>query len=128
MDIAHAVAYLHVGFPRSMFLPLLYYYFYTFFILPLQLLNGKKPYDFVRAAFDLSCPLQEYLEELSELKRFNDVMVDSIIMEDNSFPGKEQQFHVFKQLILKCIDVSPEDRPTIADVTKQLRQMHRSCV
>ncbi|KAK9219131.1 hypothetical protein WN943_007770 [Citrus x changshan-huyou] len=103
MDIAHAVAYLH-------------------------LLNGKKPDDFVHAAFDLSCPLQEYLEELSELKRFNDVMVDSIIMEENSFPGKEQQFHVFKQLILKCIDVSPEDRPTIADLTKQLRQMHRSCM
>ncbi|GAY60141.1 hypothetical protein CUMW_199700 [Citrus unshiu] len=58
-----------------------------------KLLNGKKPYDFVHAAFDLSCPLQEYLEELSELKRFNDVMVDSIIMEENSFPGKEQQFH-----------------------------------
>lgn len=115
-----------LGSQGQSFLPLLYYYFYTFVILPLQLLNGKKPDDFVHAAFDLSCPLQEYLEELSELKRFNDVMVDSIIMEDNSFPGKEQQFHVFKQLILKCIDVSPEDRPTIAYLTKQLRQMHRS--
>lgn len=55
-------------------------------------------------------------------------MVDSTIVEGSSFPGKERQLHVFKLLILKYIDESPEERPTMVDAAKQLRQMYRSCL
>ncbi|KAK9219130.1 hypothetical protein WN943_007769 [Citrus x changshan-huyou] len=182
MDIAHAVAYLHVGFSRpivyrdmkptnilfneqsdaklfdfslSLSIPdgethieLDYVEGTPGFIAPenfttlineqcdvygfgaflFELLTAQEVSDHV--SFESRFHYEENVKRLSGQNcRFKE-MVDSIIIEDKSCTctGKEQQLQAFKQLTLQCMDFSPEDRPTMVDVAKQLRQMYRSCM
>lgn len=53
-------------------------------------------------------------------------IADPVIVRDLSFPGKEQQLRVFTELAFKCLSESAEERPTMIDVAKQLRQMYSS--
>lgn len=185
VDIAHALAYLHVGFPR----PIVFRHFkpshisfneqyvaklfdfsfcisipegethvqldrisgvmaymapeyihtllcnekcdvYSFGVFLLELLFGREARDDLHRAAVANhyrFNLMEYVKKAFEDNRFSE-MVDPMIFEDISCTGKEQQLESFKQLALKCVDLSPEDRPTMVDVGKQLRQIYRSYI
>lgn len=185
MDVAHALAYLHVGFPRSIvfrhFMPshisfneqyvakLFDFSFcisipegethvklhhilglraymapecirthlsnekcdvYGFGVFLLELLFGPEARDYLHRAAeenDDRCSLMEYVKKLLEDNRFSEI-VDPMIFEDISCTGngKEHQLESFKQLALKCVELSPEDRPTMVDVGKRLRQIYCS--
>lgn len=182
MDVAHAMAYLHVGFPR----PIVYrdmkptnilfneqsdamlFDFslslsipdgethieldsvvgtpgfvapesfttlicekcdvYGFGAFLFELLTAQKASDL--DSFESRLHYDERLKKLcGQNCRFKEIL-DSIIFEDKSCTctGKEQQLQAFKLLTLQCMDFSPEDRPTMVDVAKHLRQMYRSCL
>ncbi|KAK4850947.1 hypothetical protein QYF36_011239 [Acer negundo] len=52
--------------------------------------------------------------------------VDPIIVGDGLCPEIEQQLKVFWELAVKCRSDSGEDRPTMIDAAKQLRQLYLS--
>ncbi|KAK4849844.1 hypothetical protein QYF36_001338 [Acer negundo] len=52
--------------------------------------------------------------------------VDPIIVGDGLCPEIEQQLKVCKELAVKCLSDSGEDRPTMIDAAKQLRQLYLS--
>ncbi|XP_031282871.1 inactive serine/threonine-protein kinase At1g67470-like [Pistacia vera] len=52
---------------------------------------------------------------------FNKI-VDPMIL--GSYSGNKLQLHVLAELVLKCVSESAEERPTMIDVAKQLRQMY----
>ncbi|KAJ6434440.1 hypothetical protein OIU84_018036 [Salix udensis] len=59
--------------------------------------------------------------------RLNEV-IDSTIIDEGAWPGKEQQLQAFAALALRCTSEVAEDRPTMIDVSKELRKMHLSAI
>ncbi|KAJ0013279.1 hypothetical protein Pint_19842 [Pistacia integerrima] len=55
-----------------------------------------------------------------------DEIVDPIIVGDGLCLEEKQKIQAFTELALKCASESAEDRPTMIDVAKQLRQMYCS--
>jgi serine/threonine protein kinase len=53
-------------------------------------------------------------------------IVDPAILEEEGGVGLEQQLQAMCQLALTCIENDPEIRPTMVDVTKELRRIERS--
>ncbi|KAI9184931.1 hypothetical protein LWI28_002580 [Acer negundo] len=98
---------------------------YNFGGLLLLLLTGKRVHDLARGTKDESV-LSGYVKKHSENNRLFEI-VDPIIVGDDQglCPEKEQQLQDFTELALRCASVSPEDRPTMIDVAKQLRQLYR---
>ncbi|TXG65476.1 hypothetical protein EZV62_006751 [Acer yangbiense] len=66
-----------------------------------------------------------FLNKIIEDDRFIE-FVDPIIVGDGLCPKTLQQMKVFAKLAVKCISITPKDRPTMIDVAKQLKQLHRS--
>jgi len=52
--------------------------------------------------------------------------VDPAILEEEGGAGLEQQLQAVRQLGLTCMEDHPEIRPTMVDVTKELRRIERS--
>ncbi|KAJ6762726.1 PROTEIN KINASE putative-RELATED [Salix purpurea] len=71
--------------------------------------------------------LQNHVEKCIEDDRLNEA-IDSTIIAEGDWPGKEQQLQAFAALALRCTSTVPEDRPTMIDVSKELRKMHRSAI
>ncbi|TXG65471.1 hypothetical protein EZV62_006746 [Acer yangbiense] len=69
--------------------------------------------------------LCNFVKKINEDNRFIEV-VDPMIAEDVLCPEIEHQVKVFAQLAVKCQSFSAEDRPTMIDVAKQLRQLYLS--
>ncbi|XP_031282867.1 non-functional pseudokinase ZED1-like [Pistacia vera] len=65
-----------------------------------------------------------YVKKHVDNNTFNEI-VDPIIAGEGSYPWKEQQLQAFIDLIFKCLN-TPEERPTMIDVAKHLRQIYRS--
>ncbi|KAB5529294.1 hypothetical protein DKX38_019375 [Salix brachista] len=91
----------------------------------LVLLSGQRPND-------SSCPAEEILlrnqvKKCIEDDRLNEV-IDSTLIAEGAWPGKEQQLQAFAALSLRCMSEVPEDRPTMIDVSKELRKMHLSAI
>ncbi|KAJ6434438.1 hypothetical protein OIU84_018035 [Salix udensis] len=91
---------------------------YNFGAFLLVLLCGQMPYDHSRPAGEIL---------LRNHDRLNEV-IDSTIIAEGAWPGKEQQLQAFAALALRCISLKEEDRPTMIDVSKELRKMHRSAI
>ncbi|XP_057962375.1 serine/threonine-protein kinase ZRK1-like [Malania oleifera] len=53
-------------------------------------------------------------------------VVDPSILEEESWPGKEQQLQDLAELAFRCTSKKEENRPTMTDVAKQLRQIERT--
>ncbi|KAJ0013278.1 hypothetical protein Pint_19845 [Pistacia integerrima] len=66
--------------------------------------------------------LLNHVMKLIEDGRFEEV-VDPILLRDKSCPIKEKLLQTLTELVLKCVCESAEDRPTMIDVAKQLKQM-----
>ncbi|KAK2640384.1 hypothetical protein Ddye_028179 [Dipteronia dyeriana] len=69
--------------------------------------------------------LWKFMKKINENNRFVEI-VDPIIVGDGLSPEIEQKLKVFAQLAAKCQSYSAEDRPTMIDVAKQLRQLYLS--
>ncbi|KAK0599435.1 hypothetical protein LWI29_005268 [Acer saccharum] len=84
---------------------------FSFGMLLLRLLTGHE--------------LRERVEKYIENNRFDEI-IDPMIVGDGLCPEKEHQLKAFADLALKCVTESAEERPTMVDVAKQLRQMYLS--
>jgi serine/threonine protein kinase len=90
---------------------------YAFGMLLLGLLTGRHPYDLNEGEFALEVQLRN--------RAMNEI-VDPAILAEEGGAGLEQQFQAVRQLDLTCIKDDPEIRPTMVDVTKELRRIERS--
>ncbi|XP_062174756.1 serine/threonine-protein kinase ZRK3-like [Alnus glutinosa] len=103
---------------------------YSFGMVLLGLLTGRRPYLFA----------DEYLGEESELEpgenkfqplkvylsnRAMNEIVDPAILAEEGGASLEQQLQAVRQLGLTCVEDDPEIRPTMVDVTKELRRIER---
>ncbi|KAJ6762727.1 WALL-ASSOCIATED RECEPTOR KINASE-LIKE 21 [Salix purpurea] len=71
--------------------------------------------------------LQNHVKKCIKDDRLNEA-IDSTIIAEGAWPGKEQQLQAFTALALRCTSGKEEDRPTMIDVSKELRKMHRSAI
>lgn len=100
---------------------------YSFGAFLCELLTGCNVLEFKGNGNDDDLTVLEYAKKSIENNRFG-AIVDPIFDEDNSFPGKEEKLQSLGQLMYKCLGKSPEHRPLMVDVAKQLRQMYLSVV
>lgn len=100
---------------------------FSFGMLLLELLTGKAIHSLAHTAHDDGFFLLDYVKNHVENNRLQEI-VDPVVVEDRSFPGKEQQLLAFVLLIFECVSESPADRPTMMHVAKQLRRMYLSVV
>ncbi|KAL5853797.1 hypothetical protein ACOSQ3_008915 [Xanthoceras sorbifolium] len=110
---------------------------YSFGILLFELLTGRNAFKFFYDDDDEEIdesiddeeidwnPLSKHFKKLMENNRFHK-RVDPSIIGTTIYPEKEQQLKAFAEIALKCISDPPQDRPTMVDVAKQLRQMYLS--
>ncbi|GAY60142.1 hypothetical protein CUMW_199710 [Citrus unshiu] len=141
-DIANAIAYLHVGFPRPVIfrdfklsnilfneenVAKLFDFSFSISIPEGELLTGLRAFDLARLNEDDGyVALRDHVKKYFEEDRLNEI-IDPLIMGDRSCSGKEQQLQAYAHLIFECVNESPVDRPTMVDVAKKLKQMSRSC-
>ncbi|KAF9669944.1 hypothetical protein SADUNF_Sadunf13G0017300 [Salix dunnii] len=98
---------------------------FNFGVILLVLLSGQTLYDRSRPAKEIF--LLRHVEKSIEDDRLNKV-IDSTIIAEGAWPGKEQQLQAFAALALRCISEKEEDRPPMIDVSKELRKIHRSAI
>ncbi|KAH9755149.1 serine/threonine-protein kinase ZRK3 [Citrus sinensis] len=101
---------------------------HSFGMLLLDLLTGQKITSFCR---DKRLGVENYLWDL--LKKYVEEnglneMVDPMIIEEGLCPRKEQLLQDYLDFAFKCVSESPEERPTMIDMAKQLRQMYLSWI
>jgi serine/threonine protein kinase len=94
---------------------------YSFGMVLLGLLIGRYPVEYLQGDEDEYQPLKVYLS-----KRAMNEIVDPAILAEEGGAGLEQQLQAVWQLGLTCIEDDPEIRPTMVDVTKELRRIERS--
>ncbi|KAJ6434442.1 hypothetical protein OIU84_018037 [Salix udensis] len=91
----------------------------------LMLLSGQTVYDRSRPAEEFL--LMDHVKKCIEDDRLNEA-IDSTIIDEGAWLGKEQQLQAFAALALRCMSEVAEDRPTMIDVSKELRKMHLSAI
>uniref|UniRef100_A0A6N2LWD8 Protein kinase domain-containing protein n=1 Tax=Salix viminalis TaxID=40686 RepID=A0A6N2LWD8_SALVM len=89
---------------------------FNFGVFLLMLLSGHSQYD-----------PPHRVKKCIEDDRLNEA-IDSTIIDEGAWPGKEQQLQAFAALALTCISEVAEDRPSMIDVSKELRKIHRSAI
>ncbi|KAJ0014115.1 hypothetical protein Pint_19838 [Pistacia integerrima] len=94
---------------------------YSFGALLLELLTGCRMID----TLEVESSLEDDVKNCIEQSRFTE-MVHPIIVGIELSPKKEQLLLAFTELALSCLSLSEEDKPTMIDVAKQLRQMYIS--
>ncbi|KAJ6380251.1 hypothetical protein OIU76_016830 [Salix suchowensis] len=91
----------------------------------LILLSGQRPYDDSRPAEETF--LHDHVKICMAYDRLNEA-IDSTIIAEGAWPGKEQQLQAFAAIALRCMSEVAEDRPAMIDVSKELRKIHRSAM
>ncbi|ESR46605.1 hypothetical protein CICLE_v10003367mg, partial [Citrus x clementina] len=133
MDIANAIAYLHVGFPRPVIfrdfklsnilfneenVAKLFDFSFSISIPEGELLSGLRAFDLARLNEDDGyVVLLDHIKKYFEEDRLNEI-IDPLIMGDRSCSGNQQQLQAFAHLIFECVNESPVDRPMV-DVAKK---------
>lgn len=64
------------------------------------------------------------MKKCVENNEFNEI-VDPVIVSEGPCVGKEKQLQGFRELALTCVCESAEDRPTMVDVAKRLKQIYQ---
>ncbi|KAJ6380249.1 hypothetical protein OIU76_016829 [Salix suchowensis] len=98
---------------------------FNFGVFLLVLLSGQKVADFSRPTQDIL--LMNHVKNCIDDERLNQV-IDYTIIAEGAWPGKEQQLQDFAAIALRCMSEVAEDRPTMIDVSKELRKIHRSAI
>lgn len=70
--------------------------------------------------------LQELVMKSIESNSFKEIVDPIIVGEEGLWPEKEKQLLSYTELAIKCLSKSEQDRPTMVQVAKQLRQLHKS--
>ncbi|KAJ6383871.1 hypothetical protein OIU78_027217 [Salix suchowensis] len=91
----------------------------------LVLLSGQTVYNISRPEEEIF--LLDHVKKCMADDRLNKA-IDSTIIAEGAWPGKEQQLQAFAALALRCISEVAEDRPSMIGVSKELRKMHRSAI
>nr|XP_023925864.1 non-functional pseudokinase ZED1-like [Quercus suber] len=149
-QIAHALSYLHTAFPR----PVIHMGetdvhapFITMFCAPelkatgkvtekvdvydfgrilLELLTGEDSFKISRLTIDKYFTLVAYIRNRAQGSCINEIVDPTILAEDGEGGVTlEHQLQGMVDLGLTCIEEDPQTRPTMVDVTKQLRQIER---
>ncbi|XP_057961775.1 non-functional pseudokinase ZED1-like isoform X2 [Malania oleifera] len=98
---------------------------FSFGMLLLEILSGQS----------ISClnekddsPMWEHSARVKHYIKSNEFnkIVDPTILTEAGWPEKEQQLQDFTALAFRCISETEDDRPTMTDVAKQLRQIEQS--
>ena len=101
---------------------------YSFGVLLLVLVTGKKPFDRSRpTGLENICT---YVTDLVDKEQFNDI-VDQKMLEEEGGGNEEQrklQFRAFIELALRRVEEEMEDRPQMIDVAKELVKINRFVV
>ncbi|KAJ6434446.1 hypothetical protein OIU84_018039 [Salix udensis] len=98
---------------------------FNFGVILLMLLSGQTLYDRSRPAEEIL--LLHHVKKCVEDDRLNKI-IDSTIIAEGAWPGKEQQLQAFAAFALRCISLKEEDRPSMIDVSKELRKIHQSAI
>ncbi|XP_040998977.1 non-functional pseudokinase ZED1-like [Juglans microcarpa x Juglans regia] len=96
---------------------------YSFGMLLLVLLTGRDAIDLLHSATIDEEDTHYHVEEYMRHRQVNEIL-DAAIMAKAGGTDMEQLQAVL-QLALMCVGVDPKMRPTMVDVTKQLRQIDR---
>ncbi|KAK4850571.1 hypothetical protein QYF36_007910 [Acer negundo] len=70
--------------------------------------------------------LLDHVRKYNERNKFDEIIDPIIVGVDQSCQEKQKQLQDFKDLACKCVSVSIDNRPTMIDVAKKLRQIYRS--
>ena len=97
---------------------------YKFGVFLLELLTGDHSYTINRLTIDQDSSLVVYLHNSGQGRSINEI-VDPIILAGVAGPSLDQQSQAVLQLALTCTEDDPSRRPTMVDVTKELRRIER---
>ncbi|KAJ8762748.1 hypothetical protein K2173_017563 [Erythroxylum novogranatense] len=98
---------------------------YSFGVLLLVLLTGQRLFTFSRTENGDEDYLVPYVKSQIENNRFEEI-VDRCILAEGTWLGKEQQLKAVICLAILCINDSEEERPTMIEVAKELRNIYRT--
>ena len=93
-------------------------------VVMLQLLTGQRAFDLSRLAADEDVLLMDYVKLHIKKNRFNEI-VESTILEERAWPGRDHHLQTFAAIALWCLrDVG--ERPTITEVARELKEIYLS--
>ena len=95
---------------------------YYFGKLLLELLTGEDSYNITRLTIDKKSSFIAYMHNHAQVYCINEV-VDPTILAAEGGASLEPQLQAFLQLALTCAGEDPQRRPTMVDVTKELRRI-----
>ncbi|KAJ4720756.1 putative Receptor protein kinase, partial [Melia azedarach] len=98
---------------------------YSFGALLLELLTGKRIDHSSSFENGEKHFLQGLVKKHTENNTFLEI-IDPVIVAEGLWPKKDQQLLIYTEIAFKCLSKWEEDRPTIVQVAKQLRQVYQS--
>ncbi|KAF3951818.1 hypothetical protein CMV_022571 [Castanea mollissima] len=99
---------------------------HSFGRLLLELLTGEDPYNITRLKIDEDSSLVAYIHNRAQGSCINEIVDPAILAEDGEGGASlEHQLQAVLDLALTCTEEDPQRRPTMVDVTKQLRRIER---
>ena len=99
---------------------------YDFGRILLELLTGEDSYNITRLTIDKDSTLLAYIRNRAQGSCINEIVDPAILAEDGEGGASlEHQLQAVVYLALTCTEEDPQTRPTMVDVTKQLRQIER---
>ena len=92
----------------------------------LELLTGEDSFNITRFTIDKDSSLVAYIHNRAQGSCINEIVDPAILAEDGEGCASfEHQLQVVVDLALACTEEDPQRRPTMVDVTKQLRRIER---
>ncbi|KAI9184839.1 hypothetical protein LWI28_001580 [Acer negundo] len=99
---------------------------FSFGVFLFVLLTGQRIADPARREAGDQYFLLDHVRKYNERNKFDEIIDPIIVGVDQSCQEKQKQLQDFKDLACKCVSVSIDNRPTMIDVAKKLRQIYRS--
>uniref|UniRef100_A0A2N9ITE1 Protein kinase domain-containing protein n=1 Tax=Fagus sylvatica TaxID=28930 RepID=A0A2N9ITE1_FAGSY len=97
---------------------------YKFGVFLLELLTGDQSYSMTRLTIDECSSSEVYIHNSDQGCCINEI-VDPAILAWEGGASLDQQLQAVLQLALTCTEDDPQRRPTMVDVTKELRRIER---
>uniref|UniRef100_A0A2N9FB91 Protein kinase domain-containing protein n=1 Tax=Fagus sylvatica TaxID=28930 RepID=A0A2N9FB91_FAGSY len=97
---------------------------YNFGQLLLELLTGENSFRITRLPIGEDSSLVAYMHNSAQGRSINEI-VDPAILAEEGGVSLDQQLQAVLELALTCTEEDPHRRPTMVDVTKELRRIER---
>jgi serine/threonine protein kinase len=97
---------------------------YNFGQLLLELLTGEDSFDITQLPIEKDSSLVAYMHNSAQGRSINEI-VDPAILAEEGGVSLDQQLQAVLELALPCTKEDPHRRPTMVDVTKELRRIER---